>query len=95
MRKEDLIRVITDESGLHPEAVRIVVEKFMKVVSEAVASGDSVLLRGFGCFERVRRAEKTARNIGENTEIIIPAHFTPKFRPYPDFKNLVMTTGGY
>ncbi|MCM1142060.1 MAG: HU family DNA-binding protein, partial [Muribaculum sp.] len=37
-------------------------------------------------FQLKQRAEKTARNIGKNTTIIIPAHKIPAFKPAEAFK---------
>lgn len=41
--------------------------------------------RGFGSFILKHRAEKTARNISQNTTIIIPAHNIPAFKFAKEF----------
>ena len=51
--------------------------------------GKNVYLRSFGTFLVKKRAKKTARNITKGTTIIIPAHFTPAFKPAREFVNQV------
>ena len=50
-------------------------------VKDLVAEGETIYLRGFGSFGPKKRAKKTARNISNNTTIIIPEHFAPFFKP--------------
>lgn len=61
----------------------------MTVIKDSLANGDNVYLRGFGSFIVKQRAEKTARNIGKNTTLIVPAHNIPAFKPADSFKEQV------
>ena len=76
-------------TGIDKSAVLSVVERFMTVVKDNLAHGENVYLRGFGSFIVKTRAEKTARNISENTTLIIPAHNIPAFKPANSFKDEV------
>ena len=42
-------------------------------------------MRGFGTFYLKHRAEKTARNMQNNTTIIIPEHDIAAFKPAKEF----------
>lgn len=81
MTKADIVNEISRSTGLEKTAVLTTVEKFMDVVKESLAEGNNVYLRGFGSFIIKTRREKTARNISQNTTIIIPEHKVPAFKP--------------
>ena len=59
-------------------------------VKDVVANGETIYLRGFGSFGPKRKAQKTARNISNNTTIIIPEHIAPCFKPSKSFIQKVM-----
>ena len=53
----------------------------MEQVKNTLAKEENVYLRGFGSFILKKRAKKTARNITQNTTMIIPEHNIPAFKP--------------
>lgn len=81
MTKQELILATAQQTGVEKATVSAVVEGFMEQVRNSLVNGENVYLRGFGTFQRKRRAEKTARNISKNTTIVIPAHDVPAFKP--------------
>lgn len=81
MTKADIVNEISRSTGLDKAAVLQTVEKFMEVMKESMANGNNVYLRGFGSFIIKTRKEKTARNISQNTSLIIPEHKVPAFKP--------------
>jgi len=85
MTKADIINDIAEKTGIEKVAVQATVEAFMKSVRNTMINGENVYLRGFGSFIVKKRAEKTGRNISQNTTIIIPAHFIPAFKPAKTF----------
>lgn len=89
MTKAELITRITQQSGIEKTIVMTVVEAFMENVKESMVAGNDVFLRGFGSFVIKRRAKRVARNISENTTIVVPAHFFPAFKPAKTFLNAV------
>jgi len=89
MTKADIVKEISDSTGLDKMAVLKTVEEFMKAVKDSLADGENVYLRGFGSFIVKKRAEKTARNISKNTSLIIPAHNIPAFKPAKTFMDKV------
>ena len=86
MTKAEIVTEIAKITGIDKSSVLSVVEEFMKVVKDSLAHGENVYLRGFGSFIVKQRAEKTARNIGKNTTLIVPAHNIPAFKPADSFK---------
>lgn len=89
MTKAEIVTEISRTTGLDKASVLVVVEKFMEVVKNSLAEGENVYLRGFGTFAIKERAEKVARNISQNTAIVVPAHKIPSFKPAPSFKEEV------
>ncbi|MCH5224818.1 MAG: integration host factor subunit beta [Muribaculaceae bacterium] len=86
MTKAEVCAEIARTTGLDKNSVLEVVEKFMDVVKDSLSHGENVYLRGFGSFIVKTRAEKTARNISQNTAIRIPKHNIPAFKPANTFK---------
>lgn len=81
MTKTDLVQEISKQTGIDRNEVLMIVEGFMEIVKGSLSRGKEVYLRGFGSFIIKRRAEKTGRNISQNTTLVIPAHNVPVFRP--------------
>lgn len=85
MTKADIVNRIARQTGTEKAVVLAVVEAFMESVKESMIAGNNVYLRGFGGFIIKRRAKKVARNISQNTTIVIPAHPVPAFKPAKTF----------
>lgn len=89
MTKQDLIRRISEQTGLDPQISRSVVESFFEVVKTVVSQGETIYVRQFGSFGPKQRAQKVARHIKNNTAITLAAHAIPYFKPSPDFTDQV------
>lgn len=85
MTKAEIVNKISDKSGMDKADVQATIESFMKEVKVSLEAGEPVYLRGFGSFIVKKRAEKTGRNISQNTTIIIPEHYIPAFKPAKSF----------
>lgn len=85
MTKAEIVKKISQQTGIEQTAASAVVEAFMEQVRQALIGGENVYLRGFGTFNRKHRAEKVARNISKNTTIKVPAHDIPAFKPSKEF----------
>ncbi len=82
MTKAEIINEISKQTGLERKEISVVIEAFMEAVKDNMLhKKENVYLRGFGSFIIKRRAAKTARDIGKNTTITIPAHNLPAFKP--------------
>ena len=92
MTKADVIKKISAQTGIERIDVREVLEGFFEEVQRAVAEGDQVYIRGFGSFLHRKQARKTARNISQNTALIIQPHYKPSFKPSKKFSLRVRET---
>ena len=85
MTKADIVGEISKSIGVDRVTVQRTVEAFMDSVKGELAKNQNVYLRSFGSFIVKQRAQKTARNISKNTNLIIPAHKIPAFKPSRTF----------
>lgn len=89
MTKADIVNEISKSTGIDKASVLETVEKFMEIVKDSLTNDENVYLRGFGSFIIKTRSQKTARNISQNTTIIIPEHKIPAFKPAKVFMDQV------
>lgn len=85
MTKAEVVNEIAEKTGIEKITVQETVEAFFKVVKNSMADGENLYFRGFGSFTLKKRAKKVARNISKNTQLTIPEHFIPKFKPAKTF----------
>ena len=89
MTKADIVKNISDKTGMDKSDVQMIAEKFMNEVKISLKNNENVYIRGFGSFIVKTRAEKTGRNISKNVAVVIPAHNIPAFKPSKTFVNSV------
>lgn len=89
MNKAQLIEELSGRfDGNRREAQRAL-DAFVDVVTRAVAKGEKVAITGFGAFEKVERAARTARNPATGAAVKVKKTSVPKFRPGAEFKAVV------
>ena len=89
MTKADLVTRISKSTHVDETEVLLIVESFMATLKDSLTKNENVYLRGFGTFEVKHRAEKIARNISLDTNLIVPAHNIPAFKPSKVFEDKI------
>ena len=89
MTKADLIREISQQTGIERAIVAQVIEGVMEGIKSTLIGGEEVILRGFGSFNLKKKAAKTDSNISRHTTIIVPEHTIPAFKPSKAFAEIV------
>ena len=89
MTKQDVIRRITEKTGLDPLTTRLITEAFFEVVRESLTAGEPIYVRKFGSFMLKRRAAKVGRDIRQNTAMSLAAYTVPYFKPSPEFADQI------
>lgn len=89
MRKADLVKKISDKTGISQVDVMVTLESFFNEVKESLKSGENVYIRGFGSFILKKRKQKIGRIISKNEAIVIPEHHIPAFKAADVFKEKV------
>ena len=78
MTKQDIIDYLTNDCGLHRSSAIRAVNGVITSISDALARGEAVTLRGFATIKPVNVARKIGRNISAGSTIVIPAHRSVK-----------------
>jgi len=79
--KRELVVKISDETGLTQQLVFEVVRLTMDAISDALANGDSVVLRKFGAFQVKESKAKIGRNPKNPSKPVkIPPRATVRFK---------------
>ncbi|MDP3706189.1 MAG: HU family DNA-binding protein [Legionellaceae bacterium] len=89
MNKSELIDAIADGAGLTKVAASKVLEVFTRTVTDALKSGDQVVLPGFGSFSTSVRSARTGRNPQTGQTIDIKAARVAKFKAGKSLKEAV------
>ncbi|PIP18598.1 MAG: integration host factor subunit beta [Candidatus Omnitrophica bacterium CG08_land_8_20_14_0_20_41_16] len=72
MTKKDLILKVSDKTDLKQITVKLVVQKVLDCIIEALVRGEKIELRNFGIFKVKQRKNRTGRNPRTNQVIPIP-----------------------
>lgn len=82
MIRSELLSVLAkDNPGLRAEDVEQVVDIFFDEISQRLAEGGRVELRGFGAFSTRERAARQGRNPRTGETVEVGAKRVPYFRP--------------
>ena len=92
MNKSELIEAIAQQAGLTKTDAGKAVDAFTAVVKDALKSGDSIALVGFGTFKVAERAARQGLNPRTKEAIKIPAARVPKFTAGKTLKDAVAAT---
>lgn len=89
MIKSQIISEIARRTGISRSDVQLTVEVLFQTIQSAMANGEKVHFRGFGSFVNKKRARKIARNISQNTALIIEEHYVPSFKSSKAFSTKI------
>lgn len=81
MRKADLVDVVAERHRLPKVQTQLIVETILEAVTDALAAGERVDLRGFGAFSMKTTRPKVGRNIHTGEAVPIPARRVPDWKP--------------
>ena len=91
MNKSELIKRMSEKlDQLSSRDVDLAVQTIIEIMSESLASGGRIEIRGFGTFSNHYRKPRTVRNpkTGE-VGIFKPGKFVPHFKPGKELKRRV------
>ncbi|MFM6931553.1 MAG: integration host factor subunit beta [Novosphingobium sp.] len=81
IRSELLLALAKENPELRAEEVERVVDIFFDEISERLAQGGRVELRGFGAFSTREREARTGRNPRTGESVSVPGKKVPYFKP--------------
>lgn len=94
MTKKELVRAISEESGLTQSLVKEIVQKTFDSILNELEKGNRVELRKFGVFEVKTRSERRARNVSTGEIVIVPERKVVVFRASKEMEKRVAESGG-
>ena len=89
MNKAELVALVADKVDLTKKATEDVIDMLFDTISETLATGEKVVISGFGTFEIRTRVARTGLNPRTGEEISIPRQKTPAFKTGKVLKNMV------
>jgi DNA-binding protein HU-beta len=87
--KADLVKELSEKTGMGQKDVKTVVEGVRKSVSSHLKGGDKVQLTGFGTFEVRERKARTGVKPGTTERVEIPASKVPAFKAGKSLKDQI------
>ena len=91
LTKAELAEMLFDHVGLNKREAKDMVEAFFEVIRDALESGDSVKLSGFGNFQLRNKPQRPGRNPKTGEAIPIAARRVVTFHASQKLKSLVET----
>lgn len=81
IRSELVQKIAEDNPDLSAKDVEKLVTAFFDAITEQLAKGGRVELRGFGAFSTRQREARTGRNPRTGESVDVPAKRVPYFKP--------------
>ncbi|MFA5497999.1 MAG: HU family DNA-binding protein [Candidatus Cloacimonadia bacterium] len=89
MTKGDVVRLISDKTGIVREDIQVIIDSFFETVKESMRDGHHIEIRGFGTMKMRERKATTARNPKTGEKVDIPARIVPTFKFSKNFRDEV------
>lgn len=82
MTKSELIeRIAAEQNQLSPKDVELAVKTMIEQMSESLAQGSRIEIRGFGSFSLHYRAPRIGRNPKTGESVGLAGKYVPHFKP--------------
>ncbi len=90
MTKSELIdRLTNKQPHLAHKDVELVVKCLLEHMSDALATGNRIEIRGFGSFSLHYRPPRVARNPKSGETVSLPSKYVPHFKPGKELRERV------
>jgi len=94
MTKSELIDVIAKEqSHLAYRDVELAVKCMLELMSQSLASGERIEIRGFGSFSLHYRPPRKGRNPKTGESVALVGKYVPHFKPGKELRERVNSPG--
>ena len=90
MTRSELIEALAQQQNqLDERDVELAVKNMLESISEALASGERIEIRGFGSFSLHFRAPRIGRNPKTGDAVTLPGRHVPHFKPGKELRERV------
>jgi integration host factor subunit beta len=95
MTKSELIEIITArQKHLPAKDVELALKQMLEIMSDALATGERIEIRGFGSFSLHFRPPRVGRNPKTGEPVSLPAKHVPHFKPGKELRDRVDEEAG-
>jgi len=81
MRKMDIVRAVAEDLDINQAEAKVLVQKILDTLREALATEGRLELRNFGVFQVRRRAARNGRNPRTGEKVDVPEKDAVTFKP--------------
>lgn len=90
MTKSELIEIIASKQNqLSAKDVELAIKTLIEQMSETLAAGDRIEIRGFGSFSLHYRAPRIGRNPKTGESVGLAGKYVPHFKPGKELRDRV------
>ncbi|MDQ7017474.1 MAG: integration host factor subunit beta [Gammaproteobacteria bacterium] len=90
MTKSELIEILSrKQSHLAQKDVELAVKSLLEKMSQALAGGDRIEVRGFGSFCLHFRPPRSGRNPKTGESVLLDGKYVPHFKPGKELRERV------
>ena len=90
MTKSELIALLAQKQpSLSEKDVEFAVNALLRQMSENLAAGERIEIRGFGSFTLNFREHRIARNPKTGEAVAVPGRYVPHFKPGKELRHRV------
>ena len=89
MNKAQLVEELSIRFEGNRKQAQHALESVIDVIQRTLVKGEKVAITGFGSFEKIERAARTARNPATGASVRVKKTSVPKFRPGAELKAVV------
>jgi integration host factor subunit beta len=93
-RTELIDRLADGQPHLNQEDVELAVKTMLDQMSDTLAHGERIEIRGFGAFSLRRRASRVGRNPKTGAPVALPERHVPYFKPGKELRERVDVHAG-
>lgn len=93
MTKAQLVEQVANQINLTKKQTEIIVNTVFQSITDSLAEGDKVELRGFGSFRIRERNPRVGRNPKSGEKVDVPAKKVPFFKAGKELKAIVDEKG--
>ncbi|GAB1366211.1 hypothetical protein MASR1M36_10820 [Candidatus Cloacimonadaceae bacterium] len=90
MTKADLVKIISENTGIIRKDVAVVVDALLQSIKDTLAQGNHIEIRGFGTFKLKTRKPRVGRNPKTDEKVPVPERTVPTFKFSREFKGNVV-----
>ena len=90
MTKSELIEILASKNPhLNYKDVELAVKSLLELMSQELATGGRIEIRGFGSFSLHYRPPRMGRNPKTGEPVALPAKYVPHFKPGKELRERV------